>query len=308
MSDNTPSSAAEGEETPEESVARLLDLLALETLDTDLFRGSSPTMWPGARVFGGLVAAQALRAAISSVDAEHNAHSLHGYFLRPGKPGQPIIYQADRIRDGKSFTTRRVNAIQDGEAIFTMATSFHRSGEGDEDYQLPRAADAPLPDDLGDRSGGFPGRPSFFRPFEMREVGPTEPEPDGTYRSTRRVWIRTSAPLPDDPAVHACVIAFISDMAVVIAARPPTPGQPWAGFMGASLDHAVWFHRPMRADEWVFYDLHSLSFTNARGLARGTMHALDGTLGVSVTQEALLRTLPPGTTPPGMPPPEVARP
>lgn len=294
----------DGAETPQEAVARLVDLITLEPLEVDLYRGHNPTMWPGARVFGGLVAAQSLRAAIGSVEVDHHVHSLHGYFLRPGKPGDPIVYHVDRIRNGRSFTTRRVNAVQNGEAIFTMASSFHRMGEGAEDYQMPRAADAPVPDDIDDRTGGFPGRPSFFRPFELRELGPTPPGPDGTYRSTRRVWVRTAAPLPDDPAIHACVIAFMSDMAVVIAARPPSPGEPWAGFMGASLDHAVWFHRPVRADSWLFYDLHSLSFTNARGLARGTMHALDGTLGVSVTQEALLRSLPPGTRPPGMPPPE----
>ncbi|MGI8794685.1 MAG: acyl-CoA thioesterase [Acidimicrobiales bacterium] len=296
------------ESTPDEAVARLLAMLDLEPLEVDLFRGTNPTMWPGARVFGGLVASQALRAGINSVDVDHHIHSLHGYFLRPGKPGDPIVYHIDRIRNGKSFTTRRVNAVQNGEAIFTMACSFHREGEEGDDYQLPRSADAPVPEELDDRDGGFPSRPSFFQPFEMREVGPTEPEPDGTYRSTRRVWVKTAAGLPDDPAVHACVLTFMSDMAVVLAVRPPTPGQPWAGFMGASLDHAVWFHRRIRADEWMLYDLHSLSFFNARGLARGAMHSLDGTLGVSVTQEALVRTLPEGTMPPGMtPPPEVGR-
>ena len=288
-----------------EAVDGLLQLFALELLDVNLFRAFNPTTWPGGRVFGGLVASQALRAAISTVDVPHRIHSFHAYFLRPGQPGVPAILEVERIRDGRSFTTRRVTTIQGGEAIFEMSASFHKDGEAGADYQLPRAADAPEPDEVPDRMGGFPRGTSFFQPFEMREVGPTPPSPDGTYRSTRRVWVRTAARLPDDPAIHACVLTFMSDMAVVMAARPPTGGNMWEGFTGASLDHAVWFHRPVRADEWLYYDLHSLSTNNARGLARGVFHTHDGVLGASVTQEALIRPMRPGMTPPAprsMPP------
>ncbi len=311
------SGASSTDEEPAIAVARLLRLLELEELEVDLFRGHNPNTWPGGRVFGGLVASQALRAAMATVEpgpqnnnTAHRIHSLHAYFLRPGQPGVPMVFQVDRIRDGRSFTTRNVTAMQKGEAIFSMSSSFHKDGEDGIDYQLPIPIDAPDPDALGDRSGGFPMRTSFFAPFELRDVGPTEPEPDGTFRSTRRVWVKTAAPLPDDPAVHAAVLTFMSDMAVVLAARPPMGGggNPWERFTGASLDHAVWFHRPVRADEWLYYDLHALSNFNARGLARGVFYNRAGVLGASITQEALVRQVRPGTPPPaGLPsvPPEL---
>ncbi len=291
----------------EEAVARLLDLLELEELDINLYRGHNPDTWPGGRVFGGLVAAQALRAATRAVEVEHLPHSLHAYFLRPGKPGVPIIFTVDRVRDGKSFTTRTVTASQRGETIFTMSASFNRPAEGETDYQLPLPADVPRPDEL-EAFSGMPVRPSFFSPFDLRDIGPTEPEADGTYRSTRRAWVRTTAALPDDPVLNACALAFMSDMAVVVAARPPVAGRhPWEGYTGASLDHAVWFHRPVRADHWMLYDLHSVSFVAGRGLARGTFHDIDGRLVASVAQEALIRPLPPGAPSPvpQPPPPEL---
>ncbi|HEX5366365.1 MAG TPA: acyl-CoA thioesterase domain-containing protein, partial [Acidimicrobiales bacterium] len=232
------------------AVDDLLATLDLEAIDRDLYRGANPDTWPGDRVFGGLVAAQALRAAIGTVEVAHAVHSFHSYFVRPGRLSLPILYSVERIRDGRSFTTRRVTAIQQGEAIFTMDASFHRQDEEGVDYQLPVAPGTPGPDSPAARSGGrFPegmARPELFAAFDTRELGPTPPEADGTYRSTRRAWIRTTAPLPDDPAVHACVLTFVSDMAVILAVRPPDPAAPWAAFMGARLDHAVWFHRPVR--------------------------------------------------------------
>jgi acyl-CoA thioesterase-2 len=205
--------------------------------------------------------------------------------------------RVDRIRDGRSFTTRNVLAIQGDETIFSMSASFHHQEEGEE-YQLPMADDVPDPEETP---------PPAFMPrpmggMDFREVGPTPMAPDGTYRSTRRVWMRATDELPDDPDVHASVIAFLSDMGVVMAARPPHHGQDWRNMMGASLDHALWFHRRIRADEWLLYDLHSLSTSNARGLVRGTMHTRDGVLGVSVTQEALIRTPRPGTPKPSWEP------
>lgn len=283
-----------------ESLDALLALLQLEALDLNLFRGANPDSWPGGRVFGGLVAAQALRAAIDTVDVDHAVHSFHSYFVRAGRTGSPIIYSVERIRDGRSFTTRRVTAIQSGEAIFAMDASFHRHEDDDVDYQLPPAPGTPGPDDESARVPGVFGRlgetPSLFLPFEMHELGPSEPEPDGSYRSTRRVWMRATAALPEDPTVQACVLTFASDMAVVLAARQPVPSPSWEGFMGASLDHAVWFHRPVRMDDWVFYDLHAVSNGNARGLARGTFHDRSGRLVASMSQEALIRAAAP---PPG---------
>jgi acyl-CoA thioesterase-2 len=274
-------------------LADLLSLLELERVGEDSFLGPNPVFWPGGRVFGGLVAGQALRAATHTVEVDHHVHSMHAYFVRPGVPGEPITMQVARIRDGRSFTTRNVLAIQGDETIFSMSASFQRDEEGEE-YQLPMAMDVPRPDDTP--------RPEFMPRvmggMDMREIGPTPPAPDGTYRSTRRVWMRVTADLPDDPDVHASVIAFMSDMGVVMAARPPSQGHDWRTMMGASLDHALWFHRRIRADDWLLYDLHSLSTSNARGLVRGTMHTADGVLGVSVTQEALIRTARPGTPKP----------
>ena len=282
-------------------------MLELERLEVNLFRGPTPGDWPGGRVFGGLVASQALRAATLTVEVEHHAHSLHAYFLRPGRNGTPIVYEVERVRDGRSFTTRVVHALQNGEVVFAMSASFHRRGEEGIDYQLPLASDAPDPEAVPERFLGMSmPRSNFFSPFDMREVGPTEPDENGTYRSTRRVWVRTAAPLPNDPALHACVIAFMSDMGVVMAARPPSKGNPWEAMMAASLDHAIWFHRPVRPDEWLYYDLHAVSTFNARGLVRGTLHTADGMLGVSVTQEALVRPVPAGAVPtPPVPPPEL---
>lgn len=279
------------------SVDRLLELLALERLDRDLFRAPNTAEMRGGRVFGGQVAAQALRAATLTVDVEHAAHSLHGYFLRPGDPSIPIIMSVDRIRDGRSFTTRRVVALQNGEAIFSLSTSFHTAETGGE-YQLPIADDAPDPED---EDAGTPtpfGRFGPMSPFEVRELGPTPPDERGIYRSTRRVWVRTSGAVPDDAALRACIVTYVSDMGVVMAARVPVTGQygfPGPGMgMAASLDHAVWFHRDIQPDDWMLMDLRSISNTGARGLVQGTIHSRDGALGAAIAQEGLVRTAPPG--------------
>ncbi len=297
-----------GQHADDEVIGGLLRLLDLERLELDLFRGYNPDQWPGGRIFGGLVAAQAVRAAMGTVGDEHHVHSFHSYFLRPGRQGTPIVYAVDRIRDGRSFTTRHVNGIQNGEVVFALTASFHRDEDTGVDYQLPLAQDAPPPE-AAPPDAMFGGRsPAFFAPFEMRDVGPTPPEPDGTYRSTRRQWIRLRRRLPDDRDLHATVLTFMSDMAVVAAVQPPTGQAAWEGMMAASLDHALWFHRPARVDEWLFYDLHSVSSHGARGLARGTYHTAGGVLVASITQEALMRPLPPGAPPmipPSEPPPEL---
>jgi acyl-CoA thioesterase-2 len=228
-----------------------------------------------------------VRATQLTVPSDRPIHSLHAYFIRPGRPGDPIDYAVERPRDGRSFTSRRVRAVQSDEVIFDMIASFHRAEQGPE-YQMPIATDVPAPEDAPELEGLY-GRMRSIMPFDMRELGPTEPV-DGIYRSTRRCWLRTAGDLPDDPALHACVIAFASDMGVISAARVPLAGeQEWERFMGASLDHAVWFHRPIRADEWILFDLRTVSSFGARGLAAGTMHSREGVLGVSVAQEGLIR-------------------
>lgn len=282
---------------PTDSAGPLPRLLSLRALGDDRFEGHNPGEWPGGRVFGGLVAGQALAAAIETVAVPHRPHSMHAYFLRPGAIGVPITYRVARHRDGRSFTTREVVAVQRDEVIFSMIASFHGDEPG-EDYQLPMAPDAPRPDDRPDVDGAME-RLRSMRFVDFRDVGPTEPGPDGVYRSTRRVWFRVTDQLPDDPGVHACMLAFMSDMGAVLAARRPRPsaGPPWEGFMGASLDHAIWFHRPVRADQWLFYDLQAVSIQGSRGLVRGSMHTEDGVLAVSIAQEALVRELKPEAKP-----------
>lgn len=271
-----------------EAVDHLLFLLDLERIDRDIFRGANPDTGGArqGRVFGGQVASQALMAATRTVEAEHRVNSLHAYFLRPGRPGVPITYAIDRIRDGSSFTTRRVVAIQEGEAIFNLDASFHREEPGLE-FELPAPLDhVPPPEDVArSRQGGAGHR----RAIDAREF--TEPRPRPT--STRSMWMRTDGPLPDDPVVHACVLVFMSDSGPVGAARRPLLPNAAEGpdhrMMSASLDHTMWFHRPVRADQWLLYDLEAVAASNARGLARGTIYTGDGHTVATVTQEVLLR-------------------
>lgn len=276
------------------TVDRLLDVLDLERLDRDLFRSpEASTHHPaGMRLFGGQVAAQALRAATLTVDTDHHPHSLHGYFLRPGDPAVPLILHVDRIRNGSSFTTRRVVAVQGGEAIFSLSSSFHKDEDGGE-YAPAMPDGIPEPDDP-DAEWEVTMFAEYNRrsPFEIREL-PMEPKDDrGRYGSTRRIWIRTRGPLPEDRSLRACVAAFVSDLGAVFAAARTVGGGPGT-IMGASLDHAVWFHRPLPLDEWTLYDIHPVSSGGARGLVRGAMYRRDGTLAVSVAQEALVRPLRP---------------
>jgi acyl-CoA thioesterase-2 len=271
-----------------DAVDRLLALLDLEQTAADRFRTGNPDPGWGNRVFGGQVAAQAIRAAVATVDPDRYPHSLHAYFIRPGRPGVPIDLEVERTRDGRSFTTRRVLARQSDEVIFEMSTSFHVTEPG-VDYQMPLRADVPAPDEVSDGVSFIPREARDWLPVELREVGVDGPDERGWYASTRRVWMRVKRALSDDALLHACVLTFLSDMGAVMGARAPLDEQPLSRLMGASLDHAVWFHRPIRADEWFLYDLHAVSNAGARGLTRGTMHAIDGVLGVSVAQEALLR-------------------
>jgi acyl-CoA thioesterase II len=281
------------------AIAELLDILDLEPLEVNLFRGRSPqATWQ--RVFGGQVVGQALVAACRTVDvAERLPHSLHAYFLLAGDPKVPIIYEVDRIRDGKSFTTRRVVAIQHGQAIFTMAVSFHHD-EPSFGHQA-KMPDVPKPDALPSeseiRDRVLPMMPEPVRRYYERErpieLRPVEFErylgktiADGRFH----VWIRATGALPDDPAIHRCVLAYASDMTLLDSALIPHGRTVFdRSIMAASLDHAIWFHRLGRADEWLLYAQDSPNLSGARGFCRGLIFASDGTLLASVAQEGLLR-------------------
>ena len=279
------------------AVEDLLKILDLEQIEVNLFRGQSPKSgWQ--RVFGGQVIGQSLVAARRTVEGRH-PHSLHGYFMRPGDPKVPIIYEVDRIRDGKSFTTRRVVAVQHGQAIFAMSASF-QVDEGGFDHQAPMP-DVPGPDELPSeddvkaellsqmpepmRTYYERERPIDMRPVEINRYLSREPmEPQF------HVWIRTTGRLPDDPAVHQCVLAYASDMTLLDTSLVPhgrTVFDPT--IQGASIDHAMWFHRPFRADEWLLYAQDTPNAGGARGFSRGLIFSQDGTLVASVAQEGLIR-------------------
>ena len=273
----------------------LVNLLDLEAIEVNLFRGVSPDE-NRQRVFGGQVAGQALVAATRTVQPDRRVHSLHAYFLRPGDPTVPILYEVDRIRDGRSFTTRRVVAIQHGRAIFNLQTSFHVAETGP-DYQLPMPLDVPAPDTLPDfkarmapykeRMGEWYDRP---RPIDLRHVGSDPFSRNGQPADDQQVWMRADGTLPDDPTLHACIVTYASDMTLLDTTVLPF-GMSWEtpGMQMASLDHAMWFHRPFRADDWLLYDQRPISTGGARGLAGGNIFTADGALAITVVQEGLVR-------------------
>ena len=282
------------------AVQELVETLDLEPLELNLFRGRSPqSRWQ--RVFGGQVIGQALVAACRTVDdvALRPPHSLHAYFLLGGDPKVPIIYEVDRIRDGRSFTTRRVVAIQHGHAIFSMSVSFHVHEEGlTHQFKMPAV---PRPDalpseaEIKDRIMPLMPEPvrRYYerdRPIELRPVEYGrylgEKSEDGRFN----MWIRATGRLPDEPAIHQCVLAYASDMSLLDAALIPHGRSLFdKDFMAASLDHGLWFHRPFRADEWLLYAQDSPNLAGSCGFARGLIFASDGTLVASVAQEGLLR-------------------
>jgi acyl-CoA thioesterase II len=285
--------------SPTSPAERLIDLLDLERIEVDIFRGDSPQEHLQ-RVFGGQVAGQALVAAGRTTDGQRPVHSLHAYFLRPGMPGMPIVYQVERVRDGRSFTTRRVIAVQRGRTIFNLTASFHLPEPGFE-HQLPmRPVPDPetlpkLADELRDHLGTLPEsleRMARRQPFDIRYVERLRWTPEEVKAAEPRsaVWMRAVGSLGDDPLVHTCALAYASDMMLLDAVRVPV--EPlWGprGFDMASLDHAMWFHRPFRTDEWFLYDQESPVATGGRGLARGRIYDREGQLLVSVVQEGLFR-------------------
>jgi acyl-CoA thioesterase-2 len=279
------------------AVDDLLKILDLERLETNLFRGMSPQVgWQ--RVFGGQVIGQALVAACRTVEGRR-PHSLHAYFLLGGDPKVPIIYEVDRIRDGRSFATRRVVAIQHGQAIFSMSASFQRSEPGFA-HAMPMPK-VPGPDDLPSeaeiKAGVMPLMPDPVRAYYERER-PIELRPVEFARYASRepmepvfhVWIRATGRLPDDPAIHQSVLAYASDMTLLDSSLIPHGRTVFErSIQAASLDHALWFHRPFRADEWLLYAQDTPSASGARGFARGLIFTQTGELVASVAQEGLVR-------------------
>jgi len=283
--------------TPEALVAQLIELLDVETIDTDLYRGRRQPGGVG-RVFGGQVIAQALQAAQRSVEGK-DAHSLHAYFMRPGDENFPIIYRVVRDFDGGSFATRRIIAMQRGQPILNMAASFQRPEGGlHHEDAMP---DVPMPEELlaetelrREHADAIPEKVRGFflrpRPIEMRPVHPRSllrPEPTAPVFNS---WFRAVAPLPDDSATHRAVLGYASDMALLGTAMLPH-GKGWLtpGLQTASLDHAVWLHEAFRADEWMLYTTDSPWAGHARGFNRGRVFTRDGRLVASTAQEGLIR-------------------
>lgn len=277
----------------------LLGILDLEELEVNLFRGRSPQVG-SQRVFGGQVLGQALTAAGRTVERDA-AHSLHAYFLRPGDPRIPILYQVDRTRDGRSFTTRRVTAIQRGRAIFHLEASFqqHESGPEHQD-EMP---DAPDPETLPDFHARMqplaqkaPAEVQRWaeseRPIDLRYVTPFDPIEPEKLPPRQLVWVRADGVLPASRLLHQCVVAYASDLTLLDTAALPH-AISWIGnsWQIASLDHAMWFHRDFRADEWLLYEQHSPVTAGARGFATGRLFTRAGALAVSVVQEGLFRRI-----------------
>ena len=282
----------------QDPLQKLIDLLALERIEENLFRGPSQDLGWGT-VFGGQVLGQALSAAAQPVPSDRLVHSLHAYFLRPGAVDRPIVYDVDRIRDGTSFTTRRVVAIQNGRPIFNLAASFQEAEEGFEHQDA--MPDAPPPEALlseqdlarviADRiPARMRERALGDRPIEARPVEPQNPFKPRASEARRMVWFKAMRALPDDPALHRYLLAYASDFSFLGVAMQPH-GVSWLtpGMQVASLDHTMYFHRPVRMDEWLLQVVESPSASGARGLVRGRWFDRQGRLVATTAQEGLIR-------------------
>ncbi|MEU5870537.1 acyl-CoA thioesterase II [Glycomyces sp. NPDC047369] len=284
----------------QDAVDSLLGVLDLERIDAGLFRG--PRAEVGLqRVFGGQVAGQALVAAGRTVPADRHVHSLHGYFVRPGNADKPIIYQVENIRDGRSFSVRRTVALQGGQTIFFMSASFH-TGEPGLEHADPAPADLPAPESippLSEQLKSHPDRLGMWarvpRPIDVRYFGGSGFSASGERPALerQRVWMKADGKLPDDPLIHVCVLTYASDLTLLDSVLS-RHGAVWGpgGYLGTSLDHAMWFHRPFRFDDWVLYDSVSPTAADGRGLAQGRFFDAAGQYIASATQEGLLRQTP----------------
>jgi acyl-CoA thioesterase-2 len=284
--------------------ASIVDVLDLERIEEDIFRGQSQDIGTG-RVFGGQVLGQALRAAQFTV-GELAAHSVHAYFLRKGDFDAPIIYNVDRSRDGRSFSSRRVVAIQHGRPIFTLSASFQRPEEGLEfqlDFDVPDLDSAPPASSIVAEGKGFESLPGFPGD-EAAEIQPTDyfeirrgHSSNGEGQPYLEAWLRARGRLPDDVDVHRAVLAYLSDFTLLAAALVPHGYRIGSrlkddpGIIAASIDHVLWFHRPFRADEWLLYHCSPVSTSGARGLARGSLYTADGQLVATTMQEGLIREI-----------------
>ena len=284
-------------EQNQQALDDLVTLLDLEVIEVNIFRGAS-TDEDRVRVFGGQVAGQALIAASRTVDEPgRHVHSLHAYFLRPGDPKQPILYEVDRIRDGRSFSTRRVVAIQHGRAIFNLQASFHGDEPGGPDFHMTMDGDLTPPQDLPDfhtRMAPYQDRIGDWyhlpRPIDLRYVDGDPMSRQGDSNEGQHVWLRANGSLPDDPVLQACILTYASDMTLLDTTLLPFGlAFDHPGLQMASLDHAMWFHRPFRVDEWLMYQQRAISTGGSRGLAGGAIFTADGALAVSVVQEGLAR-------------------
>ena len=282
--------------TTQQPLDDLVALLDVEQIEVNIFRGRSPDE-NRQRVFGGQVAGQALISAARTIDqVGREVHSLHAYFVRPGDPDIPILYEVDRLRDGTSFSTRRVIAIQHGKVIFNLQASFHAAEPG-LDYQLTMPTNVPAPESLPDfktrmepykkQLGEWYDRP---RPIDIRYVDTDPASREGNPRQGQRVWMRADGKLPTDSVLHACIVTYASDMTLLDTALLPH-GIGWTDgkVQMASLDHAMWFHRPTRGDAWHLYDWDCHGLMGARGMTVGNLFAADGTHVATIAQEVLLR-------------------
>lgn len=283
---------------PTDRALRLLDLLDLETLEDGHCLGRTPAVGRVGRLFGGQIAAQALVAAARSVD-EGTVHSLHAYFLAGGDPREPIRYEAHRIRDGRSYSVRRVEATQGETTILVLTASFHRGAdESGFEHQADRADEAPDPEDVPSyeerlASWGFEVPP--FAPFRLLDFRPIEfvdPRDPQALPPSRRVWFRAPERLPDDWLLHAGVTTYASDIFLLATALLPHAIPSTSSDVAfASVDHAVWFHRPHRADDWLLHEQRTPSASSGRGMATGSIYTRDGRLVASVAQEGVLRRI-----------------
>ncbi|WP_377267480.1 acyl-CoA thioesterase [Peterkaempfera sp. SMS 1(5)a] len=273
----------------DDAATSLTDLIDLEQVEENLYRGTCHPAAP-LRAFGGQVAAQALIAAGSTVPEDRLVHSLHGYFIRAGQTDRPIVYEVDRTRDGGSFTTRRVAAIQDGLVIFSMSASFHRPERSPEHQaEMPEAPGPEALSEVWDPESGSEQYSVFGNVLQSRCTADLyQGLPDIGHGPRQQLWVRAREVLPDVPLLHACALTYISDIRLALtASQPHLEGQKFPPVV--SLDHAVWFHRPFRADEWLLFTMDSPSYASSRGLARGQFFSRDGRLVASVVQEGLIR-------------------